>query len=110
MLSLLSRVTGPVVSLTLAACSSDADCLLLGDDPLGDVDRVTEFARAVDVAASEEEAAFMVGAAKGFSQIARAAVRVCLRSGADGKTEYRLVADNGEVMGWRAPTLAAPAR
>ena len=111
MFSVLSRVTGLVGLLTLVACSSGADCLLLGDDLLGDVDRVTEFARNVNVVVSEAEASFMIGAAKAFSQIERTAVRVCLRSGADGKAEYSLVANNSAVMGWRnAETLRSTVR
>ena len=111
MFSVLPRVAGLAGLLTLVACSSEADCLRFGDDLLGDVDRVAEFARTVNVALSEAEASFMVGAAKAHSQIERADVRVCLRPSANGKAEFSVVADNGAVMGWRnAETLCSTVR
>jgi hypothetical protein len=111
MFSILLKASGLAGLLTLVGCSNGADCLVLRDYIFDDADRITELARTLNIAVTEPDALFMVGAAKALNQIERADVSVCLRPANDGKAEYRLVADTGEVMEWRTtPTLTSPAR
>jgi hypothetical protein len=103
MLAFYSGVSA-LVLVVLAGCASGGNCVPLGDDdPLKDVDRLTEFSRAVKVAVTEREAVFIVGGALAVKHVEGAEVHACIRVGSDGKVEYRLVASNGTVVGWRSP-------
>ena len=95
---------GALLIAVLAGCSSGAHCISLGDDdPLKDVDRLGEFSRTVKVAVTDRDAVFIVGGAAALKHVEQAGVHACIRTGTDGKVEYRLAADNGTVVGWRSP-------
>lgn len=106
------RVSALAVTLLLVGCSSGENCVVLNDDdPLKDVDRLSEFARTVNVAVGERDAVFIVGGAVAFRQVEPTVVQACIRTGADGGVEYKLVASNGAIADWRSPPpLLSPAR
>jgi hypothetical protein len=97
------EISGAVAgALMLASCSNFADCVSLSvDDVLADVGRVAALSRTLDLSMTQRESATVVGAAIGFSQMERATVRVCLRSGADHQAEFRIVAHSGAEFEWR---------
>lgn len=104
-----SGVSALAVAVLLGGCSSGGNCVSLrDDDPLKDVDRLSEFARTVNVVVTDRDAAFIVGGAMAFRQVERSDVRACIRTRSDGGVEYRLVANNGAVAEWRSPPPPLP--
>jgi len=79
-----------VLSFSLASCSGGDNCAEVGEDVFENLERVSGLAAQLNLPTKESEAAVIVGAAKGVSDLGGKRVKVCLRaSGAE--TEFRIL-------------------
>jgi hypothetical protein len=81
-----------------ASCSSSSNCVELGTDPFENLKAVSALAARLGLNARQDEAAFIVGAAKAISDLGGKRVGVCLRSGEDNDAEFRVVSMDGNHM------------
>ena len=87
------------LSVGCASCGTDPDCVQLGSNPIDNLQLVSAHATKLGLSTPTREAAFIVGWAKGMSDIdGGKPVLVCLRPTQGEQTEFRVIASNGNVL------------
>ena len=94
-----------------ASCSNNGDCVEVGTDLFANLRIVSGLATKLGLTTRQDEAAFIVGVAKGVSDLGGKRVRVCLRSGEGDETEFRILATGGNHMDqWTSVSKLKPKR
>ena len=95
----------------IAGCASDDPCMQTGNGSFEDIRLLSELAQASGLPLEMREAAFIAGMALAHGQLESGGqvgnpVRVCLREGSNGITEYRVLSVHGAVLGdWERPAI-----
>lgn len=87
-----------VTMIGSASCSGTSNCVELGTDSFSNIKAISALAAKLGLGTRQEEAAFIVGAAKAVNDLGGKGVGVCLRSGEGDDTEFRVVSVNGNHM------------
>lgn len=94
----LALVVG-TVCLGLASCHSGDSCADMDEDVFANLEKVVDLAARLRLPTEEDEAAVIVGAAKAENDLGGEHVRVCLRAGEAGETEFRILSTQPSVLG-----------
>ncbi len=99
-----TRSSGALVcmAILLFSCSKTNSCVATGENLFENLEKVKEMVSQSGLPTTDQEAAFIVGAARAVSQLEKTPVEICLRSKNSGETEFQVVSTSGLVLeGWR---------
>ena len=100
-----------IAALLAAGCGSESQCTRLGTDQAENLEVIEGHAEKLGLSTTSFEISYILGAAYAAGQLEHGQesgpVTLCLRSGSDGQTEFRLQTDSNKVSPeWRS--IAAP--